>query len=115
MKFLLLSHLLLCTKTQRNEQGVLVFPMPSSHCNPSSSHWDTQWESCLACSHLHFGHLGPENVKQLLSLSLSWLLCMPGHSYTNLDMPYLFRAHVPCTCTCDTHVMHMPDVTSLGL
>ena len=38
MKFLLLSHLLLCTKTHRVEQGVLTYPMLKSHCNTSSSH-----------------------------------------------------------------------------
>ena len=30
MKFLMHSHLLLCTKTLRNEQGALVYPMPNS-------------------------------------------------------------------------------------
>ena len=40
MKFSPLSHLLLCTptKTHRDEQGVLVYPMLNSHCNISSSH-----------------------------------------------------------------------------
>ena len=32
------SHLLLCIKTRRGEQGVLVYPMLNSHCNISSSH-----------------------------------------------------------------------------
>ena len=41
-----------------------------------------QWESCLACSSLHFGYLVPKSVEWLFSLSLGQLACMPGHSIT---------------------------------
>ena len=61
-----------------------------------------QWESCLACSHLHSRYLVPENVKQLFFLSLSWL-CVHARPLRYLDMPYLFGVHVPCMCM---HVAH---------
>ena len=38
MSFSLLSHLLLYTKTHRDERWVLIYPMLNSHCNTSSSH-----------------------------------------------------------------------------
>ena len=48
--------------------------MLNSHCNISSSHLDTQWGTCLACSDLNFGKLGHLNERWLISLSLSWLV-----------------------------------------
>ena len=68
-----------------------------------------QWESCLACSCLHFGFLVPENVKQLFSLSLSQLAWMPGHSDT-----YMHHIDLEHICHACTHMMCMPDVTSQG-
>ena len=38
-----------------------------------------QWGTCLACSHLQYGYLVPRSVRWLISLSLSWLVCPPGH------------------------------------
>ena len=61
-----------------------------------------QWESCLACSHLHFGHLVPENVKQLF-FSKFELTCMHARPLRFFDAPYLFRVCVPWTCA---HIMH---------
>ena len=43
-----------------------------------------------------FGNLVPKNVKQLISLSLSQLACMPGHSDT-------------CIHVCDVHARQ--DIT----
>ena len=68
-----------------------------------------QWESCLACSHLHFRYLVPENVKQIFSLSSSQLACMPGHMDTL--MCHIYIEHMCHACAC---VMCMPDVMSQG-
>ena len=46
----------------------------------------------------------PENVKQIFSLSS--LACVHARPLRYLDIPYLIRAHMPCTCTCDMHARH---------
>ena len=68
-----------------------------------------QWESCLACSHLHFRYLVPENVKQLFLLSSCQLTCMPGHLNTSTHQDYL--EHM---CHAGVHASCMPNVMSLG-
>ena len=68
-----------------------------------------QWESSLACSGLHCGYLVPENVKQLLSLSLSQLVCMLGHLITLMCQFYLEHMHHACM-----HMLHMPNVMLFG-
>ena len=55
-----------------------------------------QWESCLACSHMHSGHLEPCEVVIFSKFELSFMHTRP---LRYLDAP---------------HLMHMPDVTSLG-
>ena len=58
---------------------------------------------------LHFGYLLPENVEQLFSLSSSQLACMPGHLDTL--MHHIYLEHM---CRACKHMLHMPDMMSLG-
>ena len=58
---------------------------------------------------LAFWVLVPENVRQLISLTLSQLACMPGHLDT--EASHILLEHMCHICAC---VTCMPDVMSQG-
>ena len=83
MRFSPLSHLLLCTKTHRDEQGV--------HNGNHVWHvliciWVFSIQKCEAVIFPKF-----ESA------------CMHARPLRYLDVLFLHRAHVPCMHTCDVH------------